>query len=434
MKRKQVVIVGAGFGGLAAAKALSGRDVTVTLIDRTNHHLFQPLLYQVATAALAPSDIATATRTLMAGHGNVTTLLDDVTDVDDTKREVLTASGERIPYDYLVLATGCSYSFFGNDAWAEHAPVLKTLADALSIRERLLDAFERAERSVDASEIASLLTFVVVGGGPTGVEMAGAIAELAKTALARDFRNIDSRTLRIKLVEAGTTILSTFPDDLPRYAAAALTRLGVEVILGAPVLLIDAEGLQVGDTRIDAATVIWAAGTRANEAATWLDADAARNGALRVLPDCSVEDRPHVFAIGDVASFTGSDGKPLPGLAPVAKQQGRYVGDLIWSKVQGRRTSAPFQYRNWGSMAVIGRSHAVADFGTIRLRGFVAWLSWSLVHLMLLVDFRSRLTVYVNWAWSWFTRGRGVRLLTRATHLPTAKTASASNLIPEGHI
>ncbi|MES3097545.1 NAD(P)/FAD-dependent oxidoreductase [Sphingomonas aerolata] len=433
MKRKQVVIVGAGFGGLAAAKALSGRDVTVTLIDRTNHHLFQPLLYQVATAALAPSDIATATRTLMAGHGNVTTLLDDVTGVDDTTREVLTASGERIPYDYLVLATGCSYSFFGNDEWAEHAPVLKTLADALSIRERLLDAFERAERSVDASEIASLLTFVVVGGGPTGVEMAGAIAELAKTALARDFRNIDSNALRIMLVEAGPTILSAFPDNLPRYAAGALTRLGVEVMLGAPVRSIDADGLQVGDTRIDAATVIWAAGTRANEAAAWLHADAARNGALRVLPDCSVEDKPHVFAIGDVASFIGSDGKPLPGLAPVAKQQGRYVGDLIWFKVQGRRTSAPFQYRNWGSMAVIGRSHAVADFGTIRLRGFVAWLSWSLVHLMLLVDFRSRLTVYVNWAWSWFTRGRGVRLLTRATHPLAAKPASASNLIPEGH-
>ncbi len=434
MKRKQVVIVGAGFGGLAAAKALSGRDVAVTLIDRTNHHLFQPLLYQVATAALAPSDIATATRTLMAGYGNVTTLLDEVTGVDDAAREVLTASGERILYDYLVLATGCSYSFFGNDEWAEHAPVLKTLADALSIRERLLDAFERAERSVDPSEIASLLTFVVVGGGPTGVEMAGAIAELAKTALARDFRNIDSNALRIILVEAGPTILSAFPDDLPGYAAAALTRLGVEVMLGALVRSIDADGLQVGDIRIDAATVIWAAGTRANEAAAWLGADAARNGALRVLPDCSVEGRPHVFAIGDVASFTGSDGKPLPGLAPVAKQQGRYVGELIWNKMQGRGTSAPFYYRNWGSMAVIGRSHAVADFGTIRLRGFIAWLSWSMVHLMLLVDFRSRLTVYVNWAWSWFTRGRGVRLLTRATHSPAPKPASDSNLIPEGRI
>jgi NADH dehydrogenase len=434
VKRKQVIIVGAGFGGLAAAKALSGRDVAVTLIDRTNHHLFQPLLYQVATAALAPSDIATATRTLMAGHGNVTTLLDEVAGVDDAAREVLTASGERIPYDYLVLATGCSYSFFGNDEWAEHAPVLKTLADALSIRERLLDSFERAERSIDASEIASLLTFVVVGGGPTGVEMAGAIAELAKTALARDFRNIDSNALRIMLVEASPTILSAFPGDLPRYAAAALTRLGVEVMLGAPVRSIDAEGLQVGDRRIDAATVIWAAGTRANEAAAWLGADAARNGALRVLPDCSVEGRPHVFAIGDVASFTGSDGKPLPGLAPVAKQQGRYVGQLIWSKVQGRGAAAPFQYENWGSMAVIGRSHAVADFGTIRLRGFIAWLSWSLVHLMLLVDFRSRLTVYVNWAWSWFTRGRGVRLLTRPPHSPVAKPANTSNLIPEGRI
>lgn len=432
MQRKQVVIVGAGFGGLAAAKALSGRDIAVTLIDRTNHHVFQPLLYQVATAALAPSDIATAIRTLVAGEGNVTTLLDDVTGVDDDAREVLTASGERIPYDYLILATGCSYSFFGNDEWADHAPVLKTLADALSIRERLLSAFERAERSSDPEEVAALLTFVVVGGGPTGVEMAGAIAELAKTAVTRDFRNIANKPLRIVLVEAGPAILSAFPSDLPDYAAAALDRLGVEVMLGAPVRSIDAAGLQVGDMRIDAATVIWAAGTRANEAATWLGADAARNGAVRVGPDCSVSGRPHVFAIGDVASFTGGDGKPLPGLAPVAKQQGRYVADLIWSRVLGRESSAPFRYRNWGSMAVIGRSHAVADFGTVRLRGFIAWLSWSLVHLMLLVDFRSRLTVYVNWAWSWFTRGRGVRLLTHAPIPSLGKASATSHLLPEG--
>lgn len=434
MQRKQVVIVGAGFGGLAAAKALSGRDIAVTLIDRTNHHVFQPLLYQVATAALAPSDIATATRTLVAGHGNVTTLLDDVVGVDENAREVLTASGERIPYDYLVLATGCSYSFFGNDGWAEHAPVLKTLADALSIRERLLDAFERAERSSDAEEVASLLTFVVVGGGPTGVEMAGAIAELAKTAVTRDFRNIANKPLRIVLVEAGPAILSAFPDDLPGYAETALERLGVEVMLGAPVRAIDADGLQVGDMRIDAATVIWAAGTRANDAAVWLDAEAARNGAVQVLPDCSVKGMPHVFAIGDVASFAGEDGKPLPGLAPVAKQQGRYVGELIWRRVQGETASGPFRYRNWGSMAVIGRSHAVADFGTVRLRGFIAWLSWSLVHLMLLVDFRSRLTVYVNWAWSWFTRGRGVRLLTRAARQPVHQSTAATRPIPEGHI
>lgn len=432
MQRKQVVIVGAGFGGLAAAKALSGRDVAVTLIDRTNHHVFQPLLYQVATAALAPSDIATATRTLVAKYGNVTTLLDDVTGVDDDAREVLTASGERVPYGYLILATGCSYSFFGNDEWADHAPVLKTLADALSIRERLLSAFERAERSIDAEEVAALLTFIVVGGGPTGVEMAGAIAELAKTAVTRDFRNIANKPLRIVLVEAGPAILSAFPDDLPGYAASALNRLGVEVMLNAPVRSIDADGLQVGDTRIDAATVIWAAGTRANGAAAWLNADAARNGAVRVLPDCSVEGKPHVFAIGDVASFAGEDGKPLPGLAPVAKQQGRYVADVILGHLNGREVSAPFHYRNWGSMAVIGRSHAVADFGTVRLRGFVAWLSWSLVHLMLLVDFRSRLTVYVNWAWSWFTRGRGVRLLTRATIPTPGRSSGTSNLVSKG--
>lgn len=432
MRRKKVVIVGAGFGGLAAAKALSGRDVAVTLIDRTNHHVFQPLLYQVATAALAPSDIATATRTLLARQGNVTTLLDDVTGVDDDAHEVLTASGERVYYDYLILATGCSYSFFGNDRWADYALVVKTLADALSIRERLLSAFERAERSLHAEEVASLLTFVVIGGGPTGVEMAGAIAELAKTAVTRDFRNIANKPLRIVLVEAGQAILSAFPDDLPDYASSALDRLGVEVMLNARVRSIDEKGLQIGDNRIDAATVIWAAGTRANEAAGWLGTDAAPNGAVRVRPDCSVEGRSQIFAIGDVASFIGEDGKPLPGLASVAKQQGRYVADVIWSRVQGEEASTPFRYRNWGSMAVIGRSHAVADFGTVRLRGYVAWFSWSLVHLMLLVDFRSRLTVYVNWAWSWFTRGRGVRLLTGAMYSPSDKKVIDSPLAPEG--
>jgi NADH dehydrogenase len=432
VKRKQVVIVGAGFGGLAAAKALSGRDVNVTLVDRTNHHVFQPLLYQVATAALAPSDIATATRTLVAGGGNVTTLLEEVVGIDDDAREVIAASGDRIPYDYLVLATGCRYSFFGNDEWAEHAPVLKTLSDALTIRERLLDAFERAERSIDPVEVASLLTFVVVGGGPTGVEMAGAIAELARTMVASDFRNIADKRIRIILVEGGREILSAFPADLPVYAAHALEDIGVEVRLGAPVRVIDAQGLLVGDERIEASTVIWAAGTRADDGAHWLGGEAARNGAIRVEPDCSIPGKPHIFAIGDGASFTGEDGKPLPGLAPVAKQQGGYVGGLIWRRIEGRAAPTAFRYRNWGSMAVIGRSHAVADFGKVRLHGFVAWLSWSLVHLMLLVDFRSRLTVYVNWAWSWFTRGRGVRLLTRTNQSPVLTTANIATSIPKG--
>ena len=415
--RVRVVIVGGGFGGLAAAKALGGSNIDVLLVDRTNHHLFQPLLYQVATAALSPADIATATRTLVAGFGNVVTRLDEVTGVDTDTREVLTLSGSRLPYDYLVLATGCQYSFFGNDAWAQHALVLKTLADALGIRERVLGVFEKAEKSGSVSEIASLLTFVIVGGGPTGVEMAGAIAELARTALVRDFRAIANNPIRIVLVEAGPTILSSFPADLPDYAAKALDRLGVEVILGTAVKTIDVSGVLVGDTRIDAATVIWAAGTRANEASDWLAAKAARNRAIEVNADCSVPGHPNIFAIGDVVSFKDRNGATLPGLAPVAKQQGKFVAKLIRNRIAGRAAHSEFRYKNWGAMAVIGRfigrSQAVGDFGTIRVKGFIAWLGWSLVHLMLLVDFRSRLTVYVNWAWSWFTHGRGARLLTK---------------------
>jgi NADH dehydrogenase len=411
-KRAKVVIVGGGFGGLAVTKALGGADVDVLLVDRTNHHLFQPLLYQVATAALSPADIATATRTLVAGYANVATRLDEVSGVDTGACEVLTASGSRLPYDYLVLATGCQYSFFGNDAWAEHALVLKTLPDALGIRERVLGAFEKAEKSSSASEVAALLTFVVVGGGPTGVEMAGAIAELARTALVSDFRAIRKKPIRIVLVEAGPAILPVFPADLPGYAARALEKLGVELMLGTPVQAIDAKGVLVAGTRIDAATVIWAAGTRANEASDWIGVQAMRNRSIEVNTDCSVPGHPNIFAIGDVASFKGPDGKPLPGLAPVAKQQGRFVGKLIRNRIAGRVEAPIFRYRNWGSMAVIGRSQAVGDFGRIRVSGFIAWLAWSLVHLMLLVDFRSRLTVYVNWAWSWFTHGRGARLLT----------------------
>ncbi len=412
--RMKVVIVGGGFGGLAVAKALGGSNIDVLLVDRTNHHLFQPLLYQVATAALSPADIATATRTLVAGFENVITRLDEVTGVDTAAREVLTRSGARLPYDYLVLATGCRYSFFGNDAWAEHALVLKTLSDALKIRERVLGAFEQAEKSTSASEITSLLTFVIVGGGPTGVEMAGAIAELARTALVRDFRAIARKPIRIVLVEAGAKILASFPAGLPDYAAKQLARLGVEVILGAPVQAVDANGVSVGNARINAATVIWAAGTRANEASDWLAAKAARNRAVEVNADCSVPGHPAIFAIGDVANFPDRNGKPLPGLAPVAKQQGKFVASVIRSRIEGRTAPSEFRYKNWGAMAVIGRSQAVGDFGTIRVKGFIAWLGWSLVHLMLLIDFRSRMTVYVNWAWSWFTHGRGARLLTQA--------------------
>lgn len=416
-KHLKVVIVGAGFGGLAAAQALGGSNSDVTLIDRTNHHLFQPLLYQVATAALSPSDIATAIRTLVGKHENVATRLDEVSGVDTQAQEVITASGGRLPYDYLILAPGCQYTFFGNDQWAQHAPVLKTLADALGIRERLLGAFEKAETSTDPEAIAALLTFVVVGGGPTGVEMAGAMAELAKTA-RQDFRAIAEHPIRIILVEGGPNVLATFPGDLPQYATATLLRLGVELMLGARVKGIDATGVTVGETHINASTVVWAAGTTANPAAEWIGVKPTRGNRVEVQSDCSVTGHPNIFAIGDIAGFTQADGTGLPGLAPVAKQQGHYVGTLIRQRLLCTAAKndlpKPFIYRNWGSLAVIGRSHAVGDFGSVRLRGYIAWLSWSLIHLMLLIDFRSRFTVYVNWSWSWFTRGRGVRLLTNA--------------------
>ena len=418
--RPRIVIVGAGFGGMAVVKALRGANADVTLIDRTNHHLFQPLLYQVATAALSPADIATASRVLLRRHANATVLMADVAGVDADARNVHLADGRTVGYDYLVLATGAAYSFFGHDEWAEHAKVLKSLEDALSIRERLLAAFEHAEQCDDPDEVRRLLTFVVVGGGPTGVELAGTIAELARTTLARDFRHINPQAARIVLCEASDHVLGVFPGRLPDYAAEALRSLGVEVRLGQAVSRVDADGIVLADERIEAGTVLWCAGTKARPAAQWLEAEAARNGAIKVAADCSVPARAGIFAIGDVASFDAGAGKPLPGLAPVAKQQGRYVGELLAARIAGRAPPPPFRYRDLGTMAVIGRSRAVADFGSFQLKGFLAWVAWSMVHLMLLVDFRSRVMVYINWSWAWFTYGRGARLLTgRGTEMPS---------------
>lgn len=410
--RKRIVIVGAGFGGMAAVKALRHADADITLIDRTNHHLFQPLLYQVATAALSPADIATASRALLRKQTNVTVLMGEVTGIDTTQCLVMMDSRNPLPFDYLVLATGADYSFFGHNAWAPFAPVLKSLGDALDIRERLLRAFETAESCLDQSDVDRLLTFVVVGGGPTGVELAGTIAELARSSLARDFRRIDPASARIILFEAGPRILSAFPERLSDYGRAALEKLGVEVRTGAAVDTIDSEGLTAGAQRIECRNILWCAGTAARPVAQWLGASAARNGAVRISGNCSVPSHPDIFALGDVASLDGADGKPLAGLAPVAKQQGNYVGRLLRARIAGAPEPPPFRYRDYGTMAVIGRSHAVADFGWLRLTGFPAWLTWSLVHLMLLVDFRSRILVYVNWSWAWFTYGRGTRLIT----------------------
>ncbi|AQR60987.1 FAD-dependent oxidoreductase [Brevundimonas sp. LM2] len=412
MSRKTVVIVGAGFGGLAAVRALKGADVDVVLIDRTNHHLFQPLLYQVATAALSPADIATAARTLLRGQANVTVLMGEVTGVDPGTKSVRLKHGPDQAYDVLILATGAAYSFFGHPEWADHAEVLKSLDDALTIRGKLLAAFERAERADDPEQARRLTTFVVVGAGPTGVETAGTIAEMARMTLRDEFRRIDPTRARVILFEAGPRVLSAFPEDLSAYAESALRELGVEVRTGVAVEAISDGVVRAGGETVEAAAVLWSAGVQARPVGTWLGALSAPNGAVVVDAHCAVPGLEDVYAIGDVASYHQA-GKPLPGLAPVAKQQGQWVGRLIRARLEGRPDPAPFRYRDWGTMAVIGRSRAVALLGPWKIKGFVAWLAWSLVHLMLLIDFRSRVAVYVNWTWAWFTLGRGARLLTR---------------------
>lgn len=412
MSRKTVVIVGAGFGGLAAARAFKGAEVDVVLIDRTNHHLFQPLLYQVATAALSPADIATASRTLLRGQKNVTVLMGEVTGVDAAAKVVRLKDGPDQAYDWLILATGAAYSFFGHPEWSDDAEVLKSLDDALTIRRKLLAAFEKAELADAPEEARRLMTFVVVGAGPTGVETAGTIAEMARMTLRHDFRRIDPTKARVILFEAGPRVLTAFPEDLSAYAKRALEELGVEVRTGTAVEAIADGVVRAGGETIAAAAVLWSAGVEARPAAKWLGAEAVRNGGVVVDATCAVPGVPDVFAIGDVASFR-QDGKPLPGLAPVAKQQGQWVGKLVRARAEGRPDPPAFRYRDWGTMAVIGRSKAVALLGPWKLTGFIAWLAWSLVHLMLLIDFRSRVIVYVNWTWAWFTMGRGARLLTR---------------------
>lgn len=412
MARKTVVIVGAGFGGLAAAKALKGADAEVVLIDRTNHHLFQPLLYQVATAALSPADIATASRTLLRRQANATVLMGEVTAVDTAARRLRLKDGPDQPYDVLILATGAAYSFFGHPEWAGEANVLKSMDDALAIRRKLLAAFERAELADRPEDVRRLTTFVVVGAGPTGVETAGTIAEMARMTLRNEFRRIDPTQARVVLFEAGPRVLAAFPERLSAYAETALEELGVEVRTGTAVEAISDGVVRAGGKTIEAAAVLWSAGVEARPAAEWLGAEAARNGAVVVGPDCAVAGLEDVYAIGDVASYV-QDGRPLPGLAPVAKQQGGWVGKRVRARLEGRPDPAPFRYRDWGTMAVIGRSRAVALLGPWKMTGFLAWLAWSMVHLMLLIDFRSRLTVYVNWTWAWFTMGRGARLLDR---------------------
>jgi NADH dehydrogenase len=406
-----VVVVGCGFGGLSAAQTLARLPIDLVTIDRTNHHLFQPLLYQVSTAALAPSDIASPIRNLIGKRANVSVMLGEVTGVDAASRHVLVRDTEPVAYDYLVLATGSAYSWFGHDEWASHAAVLKTLPDALKIRQSVLEAFDWAESRTNQDEIARLLTFVVVGAGPTGVELAGSLAELARATLRSEYRHIDPATARIILVDAGPRLLSSFPENLSAYAKHALEGLGVEIILDAPCEAIDAGGVKVDGQRIEAANVFWAAGTRAEPVAEWLDVAPAKNGAVSVSAYCEVPGHPEIFAIGDVTQFKTPEGELLPALAPVAKQQGTYVAKVIASRIRGGNPPGPFRYTDLGTMAVIGRSRAVAMIFGLRLRGRLAWLAWSLVHLFLLIGFRNRVIVFVNWVWAYFTYGRGARLV-----------------------
>jgi NADH dehydrogenase len=410
--RPRVVIVGAGFAGLSAAKALAGAAIDVTVIDRHNYHLFQPLLYQVATAGLSPADIASPIRALLRRQANTQVMLAMVDGVDVEAKEVV-ADGRRIPYDTLVLATGARHAYFGRDDWETVAHGLKKIDDATFLRRKILIAFEKAETETDAQERRRLLTFVVVGGGPTGVEMAGAIAELARKALAADFRTIDPRSARVVLVEAGPRLLPSFAADLSEAARRSLQELGVEVRLGAAVTECDAAGVAIGAERSETRTIVWGAGVRASRAGKWLAAETDRAGRVVVGPDLAVPGRPDVFVIGDTAHAVDAAGRQLPGVAPVAKQQGHYVASLVRARLAGR-TLPPFRYRDYGSMATIGRRSAVAEMGPVKLTGFIAWLLWGMAHIYFLIGFRNRMAVALNWGWNYVTFQRGTRLITGA--------------------
>ncbi len=407
---RRVVILGAGFGGLSAARELDAAPVEVVVVDRRNHHLFQPLLYQVATASLSPGDIAYPIRSILRRQANARVLLAEAVGIDAAAREVLLADG-RLPYDYLIVATGARHAYFGHDEWEPNAPGLKTLEDAIEIRRRILIAFEKAERETDPARRRALLTFVLVGGGPTGAELAGAIAEIARHVLAFDFRSIDPRDARIVLAEAGPRILPAFPEELSGKARAQLARMGVEVREGAAVTDIAPGGVVVGGERIASGTILWTAGVLASPLARSLNVPLDRAGRVPVGPDLSIPGHPEIFVIGDLARFTQPNGEPLPGVAQPAIQEGRHAALNIRLAIAGRPPLA-FRYRNLGNLAVLGRSAAVADLPWLRFSGYPAWLFWCFVHIMKLVDFRSRVLVFFEWAWSYLTWQRGARLIT----------------------
>jgi NADH dehydrogenase len=415
-----VVIVGAGFAGLAVAQGLAGARVRITIIDRRNHHLFQPLLYQVATASLAASEIAWPVRHLVRKRKEITTLLGAVQGIDVENGTVLLEDGGVVAFETLVLATGARHAYFGHDEWEPHAPGLKTLEDATSIRRRILLCFESAERETDPKRRAALLTFVIVGGGPTGVELAGAIAELAHHDLPGDFRHVDTRKARVVLIEAGPRILPSFTPKLSAYARAALERLGVEIQLGLAVRECSDQGVVFGEQRLAAKVILWAAGVRASPAAAWLGMAADGAGRVKVEPDLSVPGHPEIFVIGDTATIDAWHGNPVPGIAPAAKQQGTHVAGMIKRRLRGDASPRAFRYRHAGNLATIGKRSAIIDFGYIKVRGWLAWWIWGLTHIYFLIGMRNRLTVSLSWLWIYATGNRSARLITQGEQRPKA--------------
>lgn len=413
----QVVILGAGFAGLTAAKMLRKAPVEITVIDRQNYHLFQPLLYQVATATLSPADIAVPVRSALRDQENTRVLLGSVESIDRTSRRVKLADGREVSFDYLVVATGATHAYFGHDEWEPYAPGLKKIDDATEIRRRVLLAFEKAETETDPALRRALLTFVIIGGGPTGVEMAGAIIELATKTLVSDFHHIDPSSARVILAEAGPRILPAFAENLSAFATASLRRKGVEVLCGEPVTNVGPRGVTMGGKDIGARTIVWAAGVKASPAAKWLGVEGDRAGRVPVTERLTLEGEPRIFVVGDTAAATWRDGQTVPGIAPAAKQMGAYAARSILADLKSR-TIPPFRYRHQGNLATIGRQSAIVDFGRTRMKGRLAWFVWGAAHIYFLIGFRNRLIVMLHWIWAYVTLRQGVRLITGSTELP----------------